>query len=95
MMFLPLFAAVPWMLHAIPDLEDWVRRLEAASSYDKRKWRDLSKAKWEAKHHSKILVLSSSSATLPFLYLVFIYAGIGDFSEMSPLPSGEGIESPI
>lgn len=92
---LPLFAAVIWMPHVIPDLKDWVRKLAATSSYDKCKWRDLSKGKWEAKHHSKIPVPSSLSETLPFSYLVFIYAGIGDFSEIRPALPGEGIESSI
>ncbi|XP_019233921.1 PREDICTED: uncharacterized protein LOC109214462 isoform X1 [Nicotiana attenuata] len=54
------------------DLEDWVRKLVATSSYDERRWRDLARGKWEAKHH-----------------------GIGDISEMRPVPPGEDTESPI
>ncbi|XP_019229402.1 PREDICTED: uncharacterized abhydrolase domain-containing protein DDB_G0269086-like [Nicotiana attenuata] len=46
-----LFVATAWAPHAVPDLEDWVRKLAAISSYDERKWRELSRGKWEAKHH--------------------------------------------
>ncbi|XP_019257814.1 PREDICTED: calpastatin-like [Nicotiana attenuata] len=45
------FNPVAWMPHAIPDLEDWVQKLAATSSYDERKWRNLSRGKWDAKHH--------------------------------------------
>ncbi|XP_070029524.1 uncharacterized protein [Nicotiana sylvestris] len=47
------FNPVAWMPHAIPKLEDWVRKLATTSSYDERKWRDLSRGKWEAKHHDE------------------------------------------
>ncbi|XP_070005049.1 uncharacterized protein [Nicotiana sylvestris] len=44
-------AMIPWMPNEVPDLVDWARKLDASSTYDERKWRDLSKGKWEAKHH--------------------------------------------
>ncbi|XP_019248577.1 PREDICTED: inner centromere protein B-like [Nicotiana attenuata] len=40
-----------WASHAVPELDDWFRKLAATSSYDERKWRELSRGKWEAKHH--------------------------------------------
>ncbi|XP_019229608.1 PREDICTED: uncharacterized protein LOC109210616 [Nicotiana attenuata] len=45
------FNPTAWAPHAVPDLEDWVRKLATTSSYDERKWRELSRGKWEAKHH--------------------------------------------
>ncbi|XP_019267516.1 PREDICTED: spindle pole body component 110-like [Nicotiana attenuata] len=42
---------VAWMPHEVADLEDWVRKLDATSSYDERRWRDLVKGRWEAKLH--------------------------------------------
>ncbi|XP_070022673.1 uncharacterized protein [Nicotiana sylvestris] len=44
-------AAVAWMSHAVPDLEDWVRKLAATSSHAERCWRDLARGRWEAKNH--------------------------------------------
>nr|XP_009778036.1 PREDICTED: eukaryotic translation initiation factor 5B-like [Nicotiana sylvestris] len=41
-----------WAPQAVPDLEDWVQKLAATSSYDEHKWRELSKGQWEAKNHS-------------------------------------------
>ncbi|XP_070049589.1 autophagy-related protein 23-like [Nicotiana tomentosiformis] len=35
--------AAPWMPQAVPDLEDWVRKLASTSSYTERAWRDLAK----------------------------------------------------
>ncbi|XP_019265384.1 PREDICTED: uncharacterized protein LOC109242944 isoform X2 [Nicotiana attenuata] len=39
------------MPHAVPDLEDWVRKLAATSSHAERCWRDLARGRWEAKNH--------------------------------------------
>nr|XP_009781564.1 PREDICTED: receptor-like protein 12 [Nicotiana sylvestris] len=46
-----LSVVVAWSPYAVPDLDDWVRKLAATSSYDERKWRNLSKGKWDAKNH--------------------------------------------
>ncbi|XP_070048210.1 protein WEAK CHLOROPLAST MOVEMENT UNDER BLUE LIGHT-like 3 [Nicotiana tomentosiformis] len=35
--------SAPWMPQAVPDLEDWVRKLASTSSYAERAWRDLAK----------------------------------------------------
>lgn len=45
------FDPAPWMPQAVPDLEDWVRKLASTSSYAECAWRDLAKGKWEAKNH--------------------------------------------
>ncbi|XP_019259769.1 PREDICTED: uncharacterized protein LOC109237835 [Nicotiana attenuata] len=39
------------MPHAVPDLEDWVRKLALTSSHADRCWHDLSRGRWEAKNH--------------------------------------------
>ncbi|XP_070008305.1 uncharacterized protein [Nicotiana sylvestris] len=41
--FILLLEANAWVPQAVPDLEDWVRKLAATSSYDKRRWRELLK----------------------------------------------------
>ncbi|XP_070010122.1 uncharacterized protein [Nicotiana sylvestris] len=33
------------------DLADWSHKLAACSTYNERKWQDMSKGRWEAKHH--------------------------------------------
>ncbi|XP_070031640.1 intracellular protein transport protein USO1-like [Nicotiana tomentosiformis] len=38
-----LVKSAPWMPQAVPDLEDWVRKLASTSSYAERAWRDLAK----------------------------------------------------
>nr|XP_016477507.1 PREDICTED: golgin subfamily A member 8H-like [Nicotiana tabacum] len=35
--------SVPWMPQAVPDLEDWIRKLASTSSYTERAWHDLAK----------------------------------------------------
>ncbi|XP_070019962.1 uncharacterized protein [Nicotiana sylvestris] len=40
----------------VPNLAEWSHKLAACSTYDKRNWRDLSKGRWEAKHHGRCLV---------------------------------------
>ncbi|XP_070050875.1 uncharacterized protein [Nicotiana tomentosiformis] len=35
--------SAPWMPQAVPDLEDWVRKLASTSSYAECAWRDLAK----------------------------------------------------
>nr|XP_009764210.1 PREDICTED: uncharacterized protein LOC104215965 [Nicotiana sylvestris] len=42
---------VAWMPHAVTDLEDWVQKLALTSSYAERRWHDLARGRWEAKHH--------------------------------------------
>ncbi|XP_070033106.1 uncharacterized protein [Nicotiana tomentosiformis] len=56
-------SAIPWMPQAVPDLEDWVRKLASTSTYAERAWRDLAKGIWEAKNHglTKDAILRSSS----------------------------------
>ncbi|XP_019262277.1 PREDICTED: uncharacterized protein LOC109240108 [Nicotiana attenuata] len=54
------YAAVAWMPHAFPDLEDWDQKLASTSSHAERCWRDLAKARWEAKNHD---VAEMKSAT--------------------------------
>nr|XP_009762777.1 PREDICTED: uncharacterized protein LOC104214764 [Nicotiana sylvestris] len=39
------------MPYEVPDLTDWAWMLATHSTYNERKWRDLSKGRWEAKHH--------------------------------------------
>ncbi|XP_070049341.1 uncharacterized protein [Nicotiana tomentosiformis] len=41
----------PWMPQAVPDLEDWVRKLASTSSYAERARHDLAKGRWEAKNN--------------------------------------------
>ncbi|XP_070013190.1 COP1-interactive protein 1-like [Nicotiana sylvestris] len=39
----PPTSAIPWLPYEVPDLADWTRKVAAVSTYDERKWRDLSK----------------------------------------------------
>ncbi|XP_070002526.1 uncharacterized protein [Nicotiana sylvestris] len=48
--------AIPWLSNEDPDLAEWSRKLAACLTYDKHKWRDLSKGIWEAKYHGRCLV---------------------------------------
>ncbi|XP_070005104.1 uncharacterized protein [Nicotiana sylvestris] len=59
-----LSAATAWGPHAVPDLEGWVQKLAATSSYDEHKWCELSRGKWEAKRHG-IGDVSEMSPALP------------------------------
>nr|XP_033510299.1 uncharacterized protein LOC117275056 [Nicotiana tomentosiformis] len=45
------FDPIPWMPQAVPDLEDWVRKLASTSTYAERTWCDLARGRWEAKNH--------------------------------------------
>nr|XP_033510907.1 uncharacterized protein LOC117275715 [Nicotiana tomentosiformis] len=70
---------VAWTLGTILNLMDWVRDLASTSTYVERSWRDLSKGRWEAKTHGKLL----SHVFVDFIkHLLLIVLNIG-----SPLPS--------
>ncbi|XP_070019650.1 uncharacterized protein [Nicotiana sylvestris] len=43
--------ATHWSPGGVPDLAEWSRRLAACWAHDRRRWRDLSKGRREAKHH--------------------------------------------
>ncbi|XP_070015898.1 uncharacterized protein [Nicotiana sylvestris] len=47
--------AILWLPNEIPDLALWSRKLAACLTYNKHRWRDLSKGRWEAKHHGRRL----------------------------------------
>ncbi|XP_019228756.1 PREDICTED: uncharacterized protein LOC109209867 [Nicotiana attenuata] len=83
--------ATAWAPLAVPDLEDWVRKLAATSSYDKRKWRELAKGQWEAKNHGECLfIVSTFSYILEAFFLAHAcHARLGDVSEKRPDPPGE------
>ncbi|XP_070007970.1 uncharacterized protein [Nicotiana sylvestris] len=49
--FCSLFIATHWLPGEIPDLAEWSHKLAAFLTYDRRRWRDLSKGRWEVKHH--------------------------------------------